>query len=93
MIRFTIEAQFESIMADEGGRQGIRTLMTVKSHGLANRPGEPYPATFHSTKLGGSLVLPILKFRLHSKWTAGESNPDYLIANQESCRWTSSPND
>ena len=29
------------------GRHGIRTHMTlVESHGLANRPGEPYPATF-----------------------------------------------
>ena len=29
------------------GRNGIRTHMTpVESHGLANRPGEPYPAAF-----------------------------------------------
>jgi hypothetical protein len=25
------------------------------------------------------------------KWTAGESNPDYLVASQESFHWTSSP--
>ena len=25
------------------------------------------------------------------KWTAGELNPDFLVANQMSCRWTSSP--
>ena len=28
------------------GRRGSRTHMAVKPHGLANRPGEPYPATF-----------------------------------------------
>ena len=26
------------------------------------------------------------------QWTAGELNPDLLIASQMSCRWTSSPN-
>ena len=25
------------------------------------------------------------------QWTAGELNPDYLVATQMSCRWTSSP--
>ena len=30
----------------KGGRHGSRTHMTRRSHGLANRPGEPYPATF-----------------------------------------------
>jgi hypothetical protein len=28
------------------GRHGSRTHMTRRSHGLANRPGNPYPATF-----------------------------------------------
>jgi hypothetical protein len=28
------------------GRHGSRTHMALKPHGLANRPGEPYPATF-----------------------------------------------
>ena len=32
----------------QGGRRGIRTHMTRRSRGLANRPGKPYPATFRS---------------------------------------------
>ena len=34
------------------GRQGIRTLMTLRSRGLAGRPGKPYPATFPFTEVG-----------------------------------------
>ncbi len=26
-----------------------------------------------------------------AEWTAGESNPDFLVASQVSSRWTSSP--
>jgi hypothetical protein len=44
------------------------------------RPGQPYPATF----------LPA-SFPTSHQWTAGESNPDLLVAGQVSCRWTSSP--
>ncbi len=51
--------------------------MTRRSHGLANRPGQPYPATFRKC--------------MSLQWTAGESNPDYLGANQASSRWTSGP--
>ena len=32
--------------ATESGRQGSRTLKARRPHGLANRPGKPYPATF-----------------------------------------------
>ena len=31
------------------GRQGIRTLTAQRPHGLANRPGKPYPATFRES--------------------------------------------
>ena len=37
-LRFTI--------GPKSGRHGIRTHMTRRSRGLADRPGEPYPATF-----------------------------------------------
>ena len=36
------------------GRQGIRTLKARRPHGLANRPGEPYPATFRFSGPDGS---------------------------------------
>ena len=77
--------------------------MTLTSHGLANRPGEPYPATFQkktrTTQKGWALLpdvfsltdghgVPILRL---VKWTVGESNPDFLLAKQESYRWTNSP--
>ena len=33
--------------SQKSGRRGIRThIPAVEPHGLANRPGEPYPATF-----------------------------------------------
>ena len=32
--------------SSQSGRRGSRTHVAVKPHGLANRPGEPYPATF-----------------------------------------------
>ena len=35
-----------------------------------------------------SFTLPPSSF---PKWTAGESNPDLLVASQASSRWTSSP--
>ena len=31
-----------------GGRRGIRTLMARRPHGLANRPGKPYPTAFRT---------------------------------------------
>ena len=40
MVRFTIGAS--------SGRQGSRTLISVGRTALAERPGQPYPATFHS---------------------------------------------
>ena len=38
------------------GRQGIRTLTALWPHGLANRPGKPYPATLR--KKAKSLAAP-----------------------------------
>ena len=49
---FTIEATVGS--SSSSGRQGIRTLTTNWPHGLANRPGKPYPATFRKSARGGS---------------------------------------
>ena len=49
--------------------------MTRRSHGLANRPGKPYPATF----------------RIVHQWTDRESNPDLRHARAVSFRWTMSP--
>ena len=37
---------FSPFSRSVSGRQGIRTLTTKRPHGLANRPGKPYPATF-----------------------------------------------
>src|SRR5439155_25705725 len=31
---------------ETSGRHGIRTHTTLRPHGVANRPGQPYPATF-----------------------------------------------
>src|SRR5438105_4602595 len=39
IVRFTIGAS--------SGRQGSRTLISVGRTALAERPGQPYPATFH----------------------------------------------
>jgi hypothetical protein len=51
IVRFTIGAS---------GRQGIRTLIPLEGEtALAERPGEPYPATFRSGV----------------QWTHRESNP------------------
>ncbi len=49
--------------------------MTRRSHGLANRPGEPYPATF----------------RMFMQWTDRELNPDFRHARAVSSRWTIEP--
>ena len=49
---FTIEAAVGR--SSSSGRQGIRTLTTNWPHGLANRPGKPYPATFRKSARGGS---------------------------------------
>ena len=78
--------------------------MTRRSHGLANRPGEPYPATFRMFNLSvdppgiepgfpdcRTGVFPLDHEPVLLQWTAGESNPDYLGASQASSRWTSSP--
>src|SRR6267142_3315947 len=75
--------------------------MAVKPHGLANRPGEPYPATFHIqwTHRGSNSDFRHAR-AVSSRWTmspfafsgpAGESNPDLLVASQASSRWTSRP--
>lgn len=73
----------------QSGRQGIRTLTTNWPLGLANRPGKPYPATFlESTR--GRINNRLIFFDIVAM-TAGELNPDVLVANQMSCRWTSSP--
>ena len=66
--------------------------------GLANRPGQPYPTPSVSSGAPGletgspvpAGVVPWTTTR-NCQWTAGESNPDYLGANQASSRWTSGP--
>jgi hypothetical protein len=75
--------------------------MAVKPHGLANRPGEPYPATFRISvdpprielgsppRQGG--VVPLDHEPITFSGPAGESNPDLLVASQASSRWTSRP--
>src|SRR5262245_17131522 len=75
--------------------------MAVKPHGLANRPGEPYPATFHIQWTHRESNSDFRHARaVSSRWTmspfvfsgpAGESNPDLLGANEASSRWTSRP--
>jgi hypothetical protein len=35
--------------------------------------------------------LPLDHGTSYFEWTAGESNPDFLLARQVSSRWTSSP--
>jgi hypothetical protein len=34
---------------------------------------------------------PAVSGYLPYQWTAGDSNPDFLVADQESCHWTNSP--
>ena len=75
----------------------------MESHGLANRPGEPYPATFRISvepprielgsppRQGG--VVPLDHEPVTFSGPAGESNSDLLVAGQASSRWTSSPLD
>ena len=70
---------------------------------LANRPGKPYPATFRNhaqwtdRELNPDLqtrqpgVFPLDHQPIFIQWTAGESNPDCLGANQASSPWTSGP--
>jgi hypothetical protein len=45
--------------------------MTRRSHGLANRPGEPYPATFHFIKWTHRESNPDLRHAraVSSRWT------------------------
>ena len=71
-------------------------MTLVESLGLANRPGEPYPATFRMSvdPPGIEPGLPVCRtgvFPLDHEpvlfqWTAGGSNPDYLGASQASSR-------
>src|SRR5687768_711254 len=75
--------------------------MAVKPHGLANRPGKPYPATFRNQWTHRESNSDFRHARaVSSRWTmspfpfsgpAGESNPDLLVAGQASSRWTSRP--
>src|SRR5207248_2324598 len=73
--------------------------MAVKPHGLANRPGEPYPATFRIQWTHRESNSDFRHARaVSSRWTmspfsgpAGESNPDLLGASEASSRWTSRP--
>ena len=71
--------------------------MAVKPHGLANRPGELYPATFQMflvdpprielgfpPRQGG--VVPLDHEPISFSGPAGESNPDLLVAGQASSR-------
>lgn len=66
-----------SVTAEGMGFEPTRPL--AQSHGLANRPDQPYSATFRRNAFH------------RSQWSAGESNPDFLGANQASSRWTSVP--
>lgn len=81
-------------------------MTLVESHGLANRPGEPYPATFRMSvdPLGieptacpngrgqpAELAPCHLAMSPLRKWSVGESNPDCLGASQASFRWTNAP--
>ncbi len=54
IVRFTIGAS---------GRQGSRTLIPRRETALAERPGQPYPATFQREDI-------------LNQWTHRESNPD-----------------
>ena len=93
-VRFTIGAS---------GRQGSRTLISVGRTALAERPGQPYPATFRFTlsvdspgiEPGSSDcqpdVFPLDHEPVPFSGPAGELNHDFLIASQASFRWTSSP--
>ena len=59
----------------EGAR--FELAFPVWETGLANRPGNPYPATFRTF--------------LSLQWTHRESNPDGRRARAVSSRWTMSP--
>ena len=85
--------------SSQSGPAGESPHMVVKPHGLANRPGEPYPATFRIEWTHRESNSDFRHARaVSSRWTmsplsgpAGESNPDLLVASQASSRWTSRP--
>ena len=97
MIHFTIEARRTPA---EG--MGFEPTCPLRAHGLANRPGQPYPATFrivsgptgNRTRISATARAVSSRWTMSPslcQWTAGESNPDRLVASQASSRWTSSP--
>src|SRR5688500_13112669 len=55
------------------------------SRGLANRPGEPYPATFRRTAFPGRRCRP---GKADLQWTHRELNPDFQSAEPVSSHWT-----
>ena len=59
-------------LANERKVRGSNPNFPAGKTALAERPGQPYPATFR-------------------KWTATDSNRDFLLAGQVSSHWTSSP--
>ncbi len=73
----------------------------MRGHGLANRLGKPYPTTFRISVDRPGIepgfpdcqpgVFPLDHQPVFVQWTAGESNPDCLGANQASSLWTSGP--
>ncbi len=99
IIRFTIEACARNRSRAEG--KGFEPSSRQAGTALAERPGQPYPATFHSQWTHRESNPDFQTASLMSSlWTmspllfsgpAGESNPDLLVASQASFRWTSSP--
>ena len=74
MVHFTIGAS--------SGRQGSRTLISVGRTALAERPGKPYPATFHQWTHRGSNPDFQSAELVSSRWM--DSNHRYLSVGQGS---------
>jgi hypothetical protein len=74
IFHFTIGACFIATNPAEG--KGFEPSSRRARTALAERPGQPYPATFRFLLL---------------KWTHRESNSDFQTASLASSRWTMSP--
>ena len=98
-LHFTIEAKRQRKARD------LNPHLPRSRTALAERPGQPYPATFRIQRVvsgptGNRTRIPACRASVmpldhepirRCQWTAGELNPDLLVATQMSCRWTSSP--
>ena len=81
--------------------KGVEPSSRRAGTALAEQPGQPYPATFRTlvdppgiepgSPVCQTGVVPLDHEPFAFKWTAGESNPDFLLARQVSSRWTRSP--